>query len=130
MGPPDALYALVGNKADLEENLREVSAEEGERCAQQIGAFYFETSAKSGHHVFELFSKICKGLEKSSKALPCVPHRPDSICSTTDSEKSSSSWIRDISKKFSNRKKENFKAKSLKFRLIGEDSTESSCCYM
>ena len=128
-GPPDALYVLVGNKADLIESLREVSPEEGKIYAEKMDAFYCETSAKSGLHVSELFSKICKWLIKSSKVLPCVPYRPDSCSSTADSEKSSKSWMKDFGEKLSFRK-DALRSKSLKFRLVGDDfHSNSSCCY-
>jgi len=128
-GPPDAIYALVGNKADLVENLREVTPEEGEMFAKKIGAIHYETSAKSGHHVSELFAKICKWLEKSSGMLPCVPYRPDSSSSTIDSEKSNKSWMKDFGNKFSFRK-DVFRSKSLRFRLVGDEPPNSNCCYV
>ena len=129
MGPPDAIYALVGNKADLAENLREVTEEEGENYAQKMSAIYCETSAKSGHHVLDLFHKISKCLENSRKVLPCVPYRPDS-CSSTDSKNSNKSWVSNFSTKISRHAENSFRSKSLKIRLNLDDKSDPGCCYM
>ena len=128
MGPSDALHVLVGNKADLSENLREVSEEEGLRYAEQMGALYCETSAKSGQHITDLFKRICTRLEESSRPLPCVPHRPDS-CSSTDGEKTAANWFNNLTKHFS-LKNSPFATKSLKVRLIGDESLDEPCCLL
>lgn len=47
---------VVGNKNDLSEKSREVSKEEGEKFAKSINATFFETSAKNGENIFEIFS--------------------------------------------------------------------------
>ena len=45
---------LIGNKSDL--NLeREVSKEEGQAFADLHNLIFFETSAKTGHNIDELF---------------------------------------------------------------------------
>ena len=46
---------LVGNKIDLE---RKVSSSEGEQLAREFGIPYIESSAKSGHHIHEIFSTL------------------------------------------------------------------------
>ena len=51
----DAIFVLVGNKIDLEEN-RVVSSKEAEDFATQKGFLFFEVSAKTGDHVEELFT--------------------------------------------------------------------------
>ena len=52
---PKTIYMiLVGNKSDLNEQ-REVSKEEGQELANQYGIDFFETSAKTGQNVEELF---------------------------------------------------------------------------
>ena len=48
---------LVGNKSDLEEE-RQVSAEEAEAVAEEFGAWYMETSAKTAEGVEELFMRM------------------------------------------------------------------------
>lgn len=58
---PGIIIALAGNKADLaedDENGRQVSYEEGKEYANETGALFFETSAKTGAGVQELFTEI------------------------------------------------------------------------
>jgi Ras-related protein Rab-5C len=58
---PGIIIALAGNKADLaddEENGRQVTYEEGKEYATETGALFFETSAKTGAGVQELFTEI------------------------------------------------------------------------
>ena len=55
--PADVKVLLAGNKTDLEEE-RKVSYEEGERLAQKYNIPFFETSAKNGTHVNEVFEKL------------------------------------------------------------------------
>jgi small GTP-binding protein len=56
-----ALY-LVGNKLDLDK--RDVTSEEGSLTADRIEARYFETSAKNGANVQELFGDIAATVER------------------------------------------------------------------
>lgn len=54
----DCLYAIVGNKGDLEDK-REVSFAKGAEYAKKVGApLFFESSAKNGSHINDLFSAI------------------------------------------------------------------------
>ncbi|MFX1293552.1 MAG: CHAT domain-containing protein [Promethearchaeota archaeon] len=48
---------LIGNKVDLE-GTREVSKEEGENLAKELGIPYIETSAKTGEKVNEAFEEL------------------------------------------------------------------------
>ena len=52
----NALLALVGNKIDLLENIK-VLTEKGEKCAKDIGAIFYETSAKDDAEGFQKFVK-------------------------------------------------------------------------
>lgn len=59
---PDQIFVLIGNKNDLED-LREISSEEGQTKADELGAIsYIETSALTGTNVAEAFKKIGKTL--------------------------------------------------------------------
>ena len=52
----EVIFALVGNKNDLEEN-RAVNIEEGQKFAQEHDFIFQETSAKTGDGFSELFYK-------------------------------------------------------------------------
>ena len=54
---------LVGNKIDLEEQ-REVTTEEGQELADKLGIPFFESSAKTGKNVYEIFKKSAEGIAK------------------------------------------------------------------
>uniref|UniRef100_A0A7I4E785 Rab5/RabF-family small GTPase n=1 Tax=Physcomitrium patens TaxID=3218 RepID=A0A7I4E785_PHYPA len=59
-GNPDIVMALVGNKADLE-NEREVSHAEAQAYAKSNGMFFIETSAKTSENVNQLFEQCTEG---------------------------------------------------------------------
>ena len=52
--PKTVFLVLIGNKVDLEDR-REVSYEEGSIYAQKNGMLFFETSAKTGKNIEEIF---------------------------------------------------------------------------
>ena len=57
----DILICLVGNNTDLEEK-RVVSKEEGQKFADDNGLLFFETSAKSGENIEEMFNKCTEDI--------------------------------------------------------------------
>ena len=54
---------LIGNKVDLEDN-RQVSYEEGSVFAEKNGMLFFETSAKTGKNIEEIFLKSSMEIAK------------------------------------------------------------------
>ena len=58
---------LVGNKCDLEK--REVTKDEGEKFAQEHHMNYYETSAKTGEGIQEVFNQIYKEIYQLFKKL-------------------------------------------------------------
>ena len=57
----DVIIMLVGNKTDLSDK-REVSTEEGEKKANEMGVMFIETSAKAGYNVKQLFRRVAAAL--------------------------------------------------------------------
>ena len=61
--PKTVFMVLIGNKVDLEEN-RQVSYEEGSVFAEKNGMLFFETSAKTGKNIEEIFLKSSMEIAK------------------------------------------------------------------
>jgi len=68
-GSADIVIGLAGNKCDLESK-REVPEAEARKYAQENGCLFFETSAKSGHNINEIFTEIAKKLPKNVQQAP------------------------------------------------------------
>ena len=64
--PETVLMVLVGNKSDLTEE-RKVSEEEGREFAEKNGLLFFETSAKTGKNVEEVFTQSATLIAKKIK---------------------------------------------------------------
>ena len=61
---PKTIYMiLVGNKSDLEDK-REVTLEEGKELADKYGIDFYETSAKTGYNVEEIFFNSAKEIAR------------------------------------------------------------------
>jgi small GTP-binding protein len=55
---------IIANKSDMAEE-RSVSEEQGQQKAEDLKAFYFETSAKTGANIEELFAHISDHVARS-----------------------------------------------------------------
>lgn len=64
-GGKPAIVVVCANKTD--EAKRVVTEAEGKKWAQAQGFVYFETSAKSGQNVNELFAALFKGISAAGK---------------------------------------------------------------
>jgi len=58
---PSSLICLIGNKCDLQ-NARQVSQEHAVQLAQEYNICYFETSAKTGQGIQQMFQEMCDQL--------------------------------------------------------------------
>ena len=63
MAEPGISIVIAGNKCDLEAE-RKIGVEEAVRYAESVGAAHFNTSAKSGQGVKELYDELAKQVMK------------------------------------------------------------------
>ena len=61
--PKTIFFILVGNKSDLEDE-RQVTKEEGQELADRYGILFYETSAKTGENVNEMFYDSAQTIAK------------------------------------------------------------------
>ena len=61
--PKTVFLVLIGNKNDLESS-RKVSYDEGEDFAKKYGMLFYETSAKTGKNINEVFMNSCSEIAK------------------------------------------------------------------
>lgn len=74
------VLAVVGNKGDRSED-RVVSEEEGQKMAEKLGVhLFFESSAKTGMNVDELFTAVAReALSKVANQVKAPSVEQDSI---------------------------------------------------
>jgi len=65
----DVVIILVGNKTDLTDR-RQVSTEEGEEKAKDLGVLFIETSAKANFNVKNLFRQLASELPSQKETAP------------------------------------------------------------
>jgi Ras-related protein Rab-8A len=62
----NVVKVIVGNKSDLPN--RVISTEKGEELANSFGLDFFETSAKTGNNISDLFMHVAKEIIKKRPA--------------------------------------------------------------
>jgi Ras-related protein Rab-1A len=67
LGSPQVCLIIIGNKADLEDK-RQVRRDEGQAFADNLGAPFLETSAKTSFNVREMFNKMCLAIAQRQGA--------------------------------------------------------------
>ena len=61
---PNVVIYLAGNKVDVNEELRVVRTEEGQKIADEYNLPFYETSAKSGININEIFEDLVKKVDE------------------------------------------------------------------
>lgn len=70
--PEKSRVILIGNKLDLQQEQRVISAKQGASLAQEFGIPFFETSSKENINLHETFNKIVKDICEYNKVHPVV----------------------------------------------------------
>jgi GTPase SAR1 family protein len=65
LGGQDIEMILVGNKADVAENMRAIKWDEGDAMATDLGIQFIETSALSGENVEAAFLAMASTIKES-----------------------------------------------------------------
>ena len=87
--PNNIKYILVGNKCDLEEN-REVKKEEGINLSKEYECNFFETSAKEGINVNEIFQTLVDNIIKDIKNNGILNRRSSQVLKKNTKQKKKS----------------------------------------
>ena len=104
---PGIVIALVGNKLDLtndeaesdnSENPRKVSKEEAKSYADEESLLFFETSAKTGHNVTNVFTAIANAIPETSLKSSRAPGASHSASRTEDQRVNLSGGPKDAGK--------------------------------
>ena len=66
MANENCIVCLIGNKCDLKED-REVSYDEGSNFAKKNNMLFFETSAKNGDNIENIFKESVTYIDKNIK---------------------------------------------------------------
>ena len=87
--PKNIKYILVGNKCDLEE-IREVQKEEGINLSKEYECNFFETSAKEGINVNEIFQTLVDNIIKDIKNNGILNRRSSQVLKKNTKQKKKS----------------------------------------
>ena len=66
---PNVIIYLTGNKIDVEENLRVITTEDGQKIAEEYQLLFKEASAKNGINVNEIFQELVEKIDETFSKL-------------------------------------------------------------
>eukprot|EP01155_Anaeramoeba_flamelloides_P002351 Anaeramoba_flamelloidesa1058030_33.p1 GENE.a1058030_33~~a1058030_33.p1 ORF type:complete len:206 (+),score=36.65 a1058030_33:20-637(+) len=81
----DVIIFYIGNKTDLKEQ-RKISTEDLKKKAEEKGFIYFETSAKSGFNIKQMFQKVTLAIMNNEKSPKSVSKKHTSEQNMVDIE--------------------------------------------